>query len=495
MLAANSVNSRGERVLVVGGDSQIGTALIPSLRGLGYDVVGTSRRDSSAQDFLHVDLANLVEDLLPNDFDFVVVCAAISGEQACQANLDLAYRVNVESTKSLIQHYERLGTHTLFLSSTEVFDGNSAFQPVDSPVSPRGKYGEMKAAVERAVLSSNHGAVLRLTKVATPRNSSPDRWALGAGPSDVLKAYSDVLVSPIEMDAVCEAIAIIVERRATGVFQLGSEEEISYLAYAQGLFASNPTLKNSIRSVEKHAGMRFEHNSLQTWLPTREDQYQPLSESTRFQMGLMSGHAYLNDPKRLAFTLSRYKFVSKMFAGLENVLEVGCADAFGTPLVMAEVTRVTATDFDATFIADAKQNHPFRHRIDFLQHDMLSAPLNLTYSGVYAMDVLEHINPSDEETFLRHLVAPLTHDGVCIIGMPSIESQVYASEISKLGHVNCKSGPELKKTMSQYFNNVFMFSMNDEVVHTGYQPMAQYLIALCSGPKLSTPLERKTSEG
>ena len=32
--------------------------------------------------------------------------------------------------------------------------------------------------------------------------------------------------------------------------------------------------------------------------------------------------------------------------------------------------------------------------------------------------------------------------------------------------------------MQQFFHNVFIFSMNDEVVHTGYAPMAHYLLAL-----------------
>jgi hypothetical protein len=35
--------------------------------------------------------------------------------------------------------------------------------------------------------------------------------------------------------------------------------------------------------------------------------------------------------------------------------------------------------------------------------------------------------------------------------------------------------------MMEYFENVFMFSMNDEVVHTRFQPIAQYLFALCAG--------------
>jgi hypothetical protein len=70
-----------------------------------------------------------------------------------------------------------------------------------------------------------------------------------------------------------------------------------------------------------------------------------------------------------------------------------------------------------------------------------------------------------------------------VIGSPSLQSQVYASEGSKAGHVNCKDGREFRKVMERYFENVFLFSMNDEVVHTGFAPMAHYLFALCVGPR------------
>ena len=67
-----------------------------------------------------------------------------------------------------------------------------------------------------------------------------------------------------------------------------------------------------------------------------------------------------------------------------------------------------------------------------------------------------------------------------IVGMPSLESQTYASAASRAGHVNCKTGPDLKAVMQRYFHSVFLFSMNDEVVHTGYHKMAHYLIAVAA---------------
>ena len=45
-------------------------------------------------------------------------------------------------------------------------------------------------------------------------------------------------------------------------------------------------------------------------------------------------------------------------------------------------------------------------------------------------------------------------DGVCIIGMPSVQSQIYASEIIKLGHINCKTGEYLKIFLQKFFEKV-----------------------------------------
>jgi 2-polyprenyl-3-methyl-5-hydroxy-6-metoxy-1,4-benzoquinol methylase len=105
------------------------------------------------------------------------------------------------------------------------------------------------------------------------------------------------------------------------------------------------------------------------------------------------------------------------------------------------------------------------------------------YDAAYALDVLEHINRADEDLFLKNMVGSLTETGIAVLGMPSLGSQAYASPQSKAGHVNCKSGKDFNEVMSRYFNTIFLFSMNDEVVHTGYYPMAHYLLAVCAHRK------------
>jgi len=70
-----------------------------------------------------------------------------------------------------------------------------------------------------------------------------------------------------------------------------------------------------------------------------------------------------------------------------------------------------------------------------------------------------------------------------IVGMPSLESQTYASAASKAGHINCKSGPDFKAVFERYFDSVLLFSMNDEIVHAGFHAMAHYLFVICNGKK------------
>lgn len=202
------------------------------------------------------------------------------------------------------------------------------------------------------------------------------------------------------------------------------------------------------------------------------------------KLGLMANESWNQDPKRTLFTLSRYKFVAKMMAGRKRVLEIGCADAFGTRLVQQEVGQVTAVDFDPVFIADAQARLDPAWPMDCRVHDMLSGPVPGKYDGIYSLDVLEHIDPRYENTFMINLLTSLDPNGAVIIGLPSLESQSYASPQSKAGHVNCKSGKVFKAFLEQYFHNVFVFSMNDEVVHTGYYPMAHYLLALCTTPRV-----------
>jgi len=163
---------------------------------------------------------------------------------------------------------------------------------------------------------------------------------------------------------------------------------------------------------------------------TREPQYQETLDIAACEglarFGLMSNQVWRDDPKRLVFLLSRYKFVAKMLAGKRRVLELGCADAFGSRIVQQEVGSLVCTDFDPVFIADARERCCGNWALDCREHDILTGPVACElpdaqgkkdgrFDAAYTMDVIEHSEARHERTFVGNLARSLTPAGVLIV--------------------------------------------------------------------------------
>jgi 2-polyprenyl-3-methyl-5-hydroxy-6-metoxy-1,4-benzoquinol methylase len=201
-----------------------------------------------------------------------------------------------------------------------------------------------------------------------------------------------------------------------------------------------------------------------------------------FPLGIAATHSIHHDPKHLCFVLSRYKFAAKMLAGKQRVLEVGCGDGFGLPLVSQAVGSVVALDGEPRLIDDNKKRMgAIFKNVTFAAWDLIAKPYPATFDAFYALDVLEHVAAADEDRFLGNITSSLVPDGVAVIGVPNLTANAYASPESKACHINLKGHKELRSTLEKHFKHVFLFSMNDEVLHTGFYPMAHYLMALAVG--------------
>ena len=231
---------------------------------------------------------------------------------------------------------------------------------------------------------------------------------------------------------------------------------------------------------------KFLKNKLKKKVNSKTKGYSEFSNQiynkSNIPLGYRTGYAFLRDPKYFAITSSRYKFVGKMFENFDKVLEFGAGDGFKSLIVKSFCKELTLTDqFEEDKIAFEK-NYPFA-RVKYKKHNFLKKHLKTKYDGIYGLDVLEHINKKNEGTFLRNITKSLKKNGTLIVGMPSIESQKYGSTNSKKFHINCKSKKELRKTLKKFFYNVYMFSMNDEVLHTGFDQMSHYIIGLANSKK------------
>jgi 2-polyprenyl-3-methyl-5-hydroxy-6-metoxy-1,4-benzoquinol methylase len=208
------------------------------------------------------------------------------------------------------------------------------------------------------------------------------------------------------------------------------------------------------------------------------------TEQGQHSLELGSNFAYqmLQKPRHLLFVLARYKFAARMLppGRTVRVLELGCGEGLGTLFFAEDGHQVTGVDLDGEAIEQAQKTLR-ASGITFLQGDILDHHFG-EFEAVISLDVVEHIEPSAESGFWATVRENLTDDGFCVIGTPNGTAAAYASSQSKIAHVNLFTAERLVETMRRHFRNVFLFGMNDEVLHTGFYPMSHYLFALGCGP-------------
>ena len=212
-------------------------------------------------------------------------------------------------------------------------------------------------------------------------------------------------------------------------------------------------------------------------MDVQELQIDAYKASGGVRLGPWTSHLFYSDPKHLAFSLSRYKFVSKLFSRYDSVLEVGCGDCFGSVIVADNVKNYYGVDFDDFIIEDNKKRLALNTNMSFFTQDILKEPFEEKVMAAFSLDVIEHIPHKDENIFLQNIISSIV-DGPLLLGTPNITANEYASKYSKISHINLKSSESLVESLVPFYKTVLSFSMNDEVIHTGFNKMAHYIFAL-----------------
>jgi len=187
-------------------------------------------------------------------------------------------------------------------------------------------------------------------------------------------------------------------------------------------------------------------------------------------------------PRRMLFAMSYYKFAAKMVGAGRCVLDIGCGEGLGTWLMAVECGEAKGIDLDTDAVASAQRNWANDPRISFECGDAFELA-DRRWDAVIDFDGIEHIHPEQADSYLAKIAGLLAPEGVVVIGTPNITSRPHASKRADAGNVNLYSGERLETALKQLFDHVFVFSANDEVVHTGSWLMAHYFLALACGKK------------
>ena len=200
----------------------------------GYQVVGLTRPDLDLLDFKAVE-----QRFKKERPELIIHCAALSRSPECQANPQLAHRLNVELTALLAQLAGK--SSLVFFSSDLVFDGRRGNYTEDSATNPLSVYAQTKVDAEKVVLANPRHTVVR-TSLNGGQSPSGDRGfneqirkACEAGKT--LTLFVDEYRCPIAASVTAQAVWELIGKQRSGLYHLAGSERLSRLRIGQLLAA------------------------------------------------------------------------------------------------------------------------------------------------------------------------------------------------------------------------------------------------------------------
>jgi dTDP-4-dehydrorhamnose reductase len=221
------------RILVTGAGGQLGRELVRVLYDRGYQVVPLLRKDLDITDAESVRQA--VDECRP---DLLINAAAHSGVDACETELDLAYRINALGPRNLAVSCEQFGCELLHVSTNYVFDGTKdrPYEPFDAP-NPINAYGRTKLAGEEYVKHLCSRWYIVRTAGLYGEGENFVRTMLRLSESQkVLKVKDDEFISPTYARDLAGAIAEIMESKLYGIYHTTNSGSCSWYELAQEIF-------------------------------------------------------------------------------------------------------------------------------------------------------------------------------------------------------------------------------------------------------------------
>lgn len=229
----NLSSNSNSKILILGGNSTIGAELYKTLSSQGFDVDVTTRRVSDTSgNVLFLDLADnkSFDSVFKHHYDIAIICSAVTSVAACQKEPKSTKYINVDATIEIINHLSERGTHIIFISTSLVFDGSTAFARPFDKKNPSCHYGEQKAIVEDYLLTSNlSAAIIRFTKVIPPQYPLFVDWISSLRLGETISPYIDKNIAPVSLAFAVSILSWLTIYKKIGLYQVSSEFEITYL--------------------------------------------------------------------------------------------------------------------------------------------------------------------------------------------------------------------------------------------------------------------------
>jgi dTDP-4-dehydrorhamnose reductase len=232
------------RVLITGANGLLGQKLVSdfssSQQVLGIDLSEESFLKPSNFSYQKKDITKkeelklLFEDFQPN---VVINSAAYTDVDGCEINKELAWAVNVEGVRNLVQLCPANKSKLVHFSTDYVFDGGKGPYSEDDPTHPKSFYGETKLESEKIVISSGVDFLIIRTNVLYGTGINVKKnfflWLYEKlSLNHKIRVVTDQFNNPTLADNLSSATKELTERKASRIFHIAGNTYLSRYDFA-----------------------------------------------------------------------------------------------------------------------------------------------------------------------------------------------------------------------------------------------------------------------
>lgn len=185
---------------------------------------------------------------------------------------------------------------------------------------------------------------------------------------------------------------------------------------------------------------------------------------------------------RLLIRLARYKAIARQLGPADDVLEIGSGSGVGAMFLAQHCRSVLGIDLKEHEVNEARGINK-RPNVRFEVGDFFDLPAEASFDTIVNLDVVEHLPEAEGERLIERTTRHLRDTGMLVLGTPSIHSYPYQSALSQAAHVRCYDLDELTAIVGRHYGRILRFSMNDELVHTGFSKLAWFYLLFAFYPR------------
>lgn len=220
-----------KRLLILGGDSSIGSYLFNNLDRNSFQISITTRNKSKVnKESIFLDLQNINEFAIDyTNYDIVIFCAALTSVAECEKNPKDAFLINHLNTIYLVKEFVKNNVFVILFSTTQVFSGKNKIEYVFNQPNPISIYGKTKEMLEIDLIPYlDKICILRCTKIIFQTNNLFRNWVSELNIQKPIYPYSDIYFSPISIEFLMFSILEIINLKIVGLNQISSKSEIKF---------------------------------------------------------------------------------------------------------------------------------------------------------------------------------------------------------------------------------------------------------------------------